>query len=179
MKIFPLIPPVQASGLFYSNTTVPGGNTVANTASETAFTSSYTIPANSLKAGDVIRVKLWGVYSTAALAPTLTGKIKFGSTVMLNTGALTSVALVSNGGFLVDASFVVQAIGGSGSIDAQGFAEFATAATTGLSVNVANTSAITVDTTTTQAVTATVTWGTASASNTITLRQMIVEKMSM
>jgi hypothetical protein len=170
-----LIPP-RSVGLLYSNATV--GSAIANTTSETAFASAYTIPANSLKVGDVLRIKLWGVYSTAAVAPTITGKIKFGSTVMLNTGALTSVALVSNGGWFMDASFVVQAIGGSGSIDAQAYAEFSTAATTGLSVNVANTAPITVATNAAQAITATVTWSLASASDSITLRQMIVEKLA-
>jgi hypothetical protein len=135
------------------------------------------LAANSLAVGDVLRIRLWGVYSTAALAPTLTGKIKFGSTTMLNTGALTAVALVSDGGWSVNADFTVTAIGAGGTVESQGYAEFATAATTGLSVNATNTAAVSLDTTASQAITVTVQWSASSASNSITLREMSIEQM--
>jgi hypothetical protein len=166
-----------AATLNYANATIPGGNTIASTAAETAFSSSYTIPANDLAVGDVLRLKLWGTYSTDIIAPTITGKVKFGSVVMLNTGALTTIAGVTNAGWTAEASFIVQSIGGAGAIDAQGSAFFATAATTTLSVIVDNTATVAVDTTTTEAITVTITWSASSAANTITLRQMILEKM--
>lgn len=161
--------------LVYSNTTVPAGNTVANTAAETAFTSSYDIPANTLVVGDVIRIKLYGVYGTdAILAPTIRGKVKLDSTIMLDTGAVTAIVGITNGGWWAEGVFVVQTIGAAGTIEAQGFAEFATAATTGLSVNAENTAPITIDTTVAQTISVTVEWGTADADNTITLREMTV-----
>lgn len=166
---------LSAIPLLYSNTSIPGGNTIANTSSETAFSSSYTIPANTLVAGEVIRVKLWGTYGTTTIAPTLTGKFKIGNTVVLNTGALTAVINLTNEGWFVDISLLVQSTGSSGAADVEGYAEFASAATTGLSVNIPNTSTYTIDTTTNQTLSTTITWSSANASNTITLRQMSVE----
>lgn len=162
-------------GLVYANTDVPGGNTVASTAAETAFTSSYTIPAGTLGAGDVVVVRLTGLYGTNAVPPTLTLKLKLGSTTMLSSGALTTVGAITAGGWTSDAHFVCQTAGASGTIEAQAFAEFSTAATTALTVNIKNSAAITVDTTVDEALTVTAQWGTSDAANTITLREMIVE----
>jgi hypothetical protein len=171
---------ISGSGpLVSANSSVPAGNTIASTAAETAFNSSYTIPANSLSVGDVLRVKVYGVYSTDTIAPTIIGKVKFGSVVMLTTGTINSlVGTSSNLGWWAEAEFIVQSIGASGAIEAQGYAEFATAATTGLSVNLTNTAAKTVDTTVSQAITVTIQWGTSSAANTISLREFTVEKLN-
>lgn len=159
----------------FVNITVPSGNTIANTTTETAFASTYTIPANTLEVGDIIRIKLWGVYSNTLTPPTVIGKVKIGSTVFATTGTITGGAAASNAGWSGEESIVVQSIGSSGVVDAQAFLEFATAATAALTINVPNASTLTLDTTADQAITVTVQWGTASASNTITLRQMIVE----
>ncbi len=184
---FPLPGPVGPQGpiglpgsdtLLYSDGTVPAGNTVANTVTETAFASTYTLSANSLVVGDVLRITMTGLYSTDVLAPTLTGKLKLGGTTVLNTGALTAVAAVTNGGWTMTAWLIVTAIGAGGAFEAQAYAEFATAATTALSANVTNTAAVSINLATTEAITATVQWSAASASNTITLRQMAIEKLS-
>lgn len=159
--------------LVYANTTVPAGNTVTST-SETAFTSSYTIPAATLAAGDVVRVKLFGVYSGTVL-PSIRGKMKFGSTVLLDTTAISGLVTGTNMGWWAEGLFVVQTAGASGAIESQGFAEFGTAATTGLSVNTPNSAAITVDTTASQAVTVSIQWGVGGTAQTITLREMTVE----
>ncbi len=165
-----------ASALAYANTTVPAGNTVANTATETVYASSYTIPANSLVAGSVIRLTLYGVYSTALVAPSIRVKIKFGSTIMLDTGVISPlVAGDTNVGWSATATFIIDSIGASGAIESQGVMLFQTSTTASATTNVENTAAITVDTTTAQAITATIQWGTASASNTSTLREMVIE----
>src|SRR5258706_674206 len=168
--------PAVSGALVYEDGTVPGGNPVASTAAETPFTSSYMLPANTLAVGSVIRVKLYGLYSTALTPPTLVAKLKAGGTTLLTTGSLTTIGSLTNTGWWAEGALIVTAIGASGTIEAQGYAEFATAATTGLSVNLTNTAAIgSIDTTATQALTVTVQWGTSSASNTITLREMTVD----
>ena len=169
---------VLGTSILNANTSIPAGNTIANTTTETAFTSSYTIPANALVAGSVVRIKLWGTYGTTVVSPNLTGKLKIGSQTLLNTGALSAAINLSNAGWFADASILVQSIGAGGVVDAQGFAEFASAATTGLSVNIPNTATFTVDTTVTQALTVTIQWSAANAANTITLRQMVVEVLN-
>ena len=165
-----------ASILKYQDGTVPVGNTIANqSGSDVAFTSSYTIAANTLIVGNVIRINLQGIYGTNIVAPTITGKIKFGATTMVSTGAVSSIAGVTNGGWTGYADFIVTAIGAGGTVESQGFLEFSTAATTALTVNLANTAAIALDTTAEKIITVTVNWGTSNAANTITLRTMTVE----
>lgn len=181
----PGLPVEWASGgggspLVYVNTSVPAGNTVANTAADTAFTSSYTIPAGQLDVGTVVRVKLYGVYSTdAAAAPTIRLRLKLGATTMIDTGAVTTVVSTSNRGWSAEATFTVTTDSATGVIEAQGFAEFETAATTALIVNMENIAAVSpIDTTSALALTATLQWGTADADNTATLREMTVEVMN-
>lgn len=165
--------------LVYSNTTVPAGNTVTNTTLETFFTSAYTIPANTLAAGMAIRVKLFGVYSTGLVAPSLTLKIYFGSTLMIASGALTTIASITNDGWSAEGLFIVQTIGATGSVEAQGWSEFSTAATTALLSNMDNAAPITVNTTINETVQTSVQWGgTVNASDTITLREITIEIMS-
>ena len=163
------------STLLYSNTTVPGGNTVANTTTPTAFTSSFAIPAGSLAVGQVLRFRMWGVYGTALVAPTITVQLLFGATVVSTTGAITAVSSITNGGWLGIIDLIVTAIGSSGSVESQGYGEYSTAVTTGLSVNMANTAAVgSINFNASQTATVVVTWGTASASNTITLREFTI-----
>ena len=165
--------------LVYVNTTIPGGNTVANTSVETFFTSSYTVPANSLAIGTVLRIKLFGVYSTGVVAPSLILKVYFGATVLIASGTLTTVANITNDGWSAEGLFTVQGIGSSGTIEAQGLSEFSTASTVVLFVNMDNAAPVTVDTTINEAVRASVQWGgTVNASDTITLREMTVEVMT-
>lgn len=165
--------------LVYANTTVPAGNTVSNTSSETFFTSSYTVLANTLAIGTVLRIKLFGVYSTGVVAPSLALKIYFGATVLIASGTLTTVAGVTNDGWSAEGVFTVQTIGVAGTIEAQGLSEFSTASTAVLFVNMDNTAPITADTTINETVRASIQWGgTVNASDTITLREMTVEIMS-
>lgn len=162
--------------LAYADGSVPAGNTIANTAAQTAFASSYTLPANSLSVGSTIKLKLYGVYSTALAAPTITVVLKIGTVTVLTTGVISAlVPATSSLGWLAEATLIVTAIGASGTIECQGFGEFDTSVTAGLMINLTNTAAQAIDTTAGKAITVAVTWGTASASNSITLRVMTVE----
>lgn len=159
--------------LAYVNVSVPGGNTVANTVTETAFASTYTIPANALQQASVINVKAAGVYSTDATPPTVRIRVKLGSTTILDSGVVTLLA-VTDSGWWLDGQAAIFAAGGSGSLDAQGLFVLNTGSGTSLAINLENTAAISIDTTANQAVTITVEWGTADADNTITMRQMAI-----
>ena len=162
----------------FAQTTIAGGDTIANSTSETAFTASNTLSANSVSVGDVFTCNLSGVFSTAVVAPSLTIKIKLGSTTMLSTGSFTTIAGISNLGWYTEAKFTVQSIGSSGSIEAQGSSAFSTAAAAAMTINMSNTSALTIDTTASQAITATIQWSSASASNTITVREFFIQKLT-
>ena len=168
----------NGSGLSYENITVPAGNTVANTTTKTAFTSSYTIPANTLQVGSVIRIRVFGVYSTNVVAPNIIATVNLNGTDYLTTGSITAVAAVTNGGWNGEGLFVIDSIGVSGTIEAQAFLNFATAATTSLSVSLTNTSTQTIDTTINQVITLSAQWSAANASNSVTLREITIDVLN-
>lgn len=163
-----------AARLMYADGSVPGGNTVGNTTAETAFASSHTIPANRLAVGMAIRITLAGRYSTDVIAPTIRIRVKIGGTTAADTGSVTATAALSNSGWQANFFGVITAIGVGGSIECFCPFTLATAATTVQQVENSQGS-ISIDTTGTLAITVTAQWGTAHASNTITLRTMAVE----
>src|ERR1019366_3695262 len=90
--------PQTGSRLLYSNITVPGGNTITNTLAATAFTSTFTLAANSLVAGQQIRLRIFGLYGTSIVAPNVTLAVKLGATAVGTTGAITTIASVTAAG---------------------------------------------------------------------------------
>jgi|CXWL01.1.fsa_nt_gi hypothetical protein len=141
----------------YSNTSVPGGNTVGNTVDETTFSSSYTIPANSLAVGDVIRVTAHITYAMDGVNCMLA--LKCGGQVCVLAGTTDSAG--ESAWITIQADLLVLAIGASGSLDTQ-----SGSLAGGLP---------TVDTTGTLAITMTADKDSAAAGNDVTLRQLIVE----
>jgi len=151
--------------------------TVANTTSETTLVSTgegaLTIQKNSFAAGKTFKVKAMGFYSTTG-TPTITFKFKAGSTVLVNSGALATSNDTSNAGFSFEALVTVYSVGASGTTYGQGVC---------IQDNLApqlatNTSTVTLDTTVNQALNLTVTWSAASASNTITLTNLVIEELN-
>ena len=162
------------NGLVYANTTVPAGNTVANTVANTQFASAYQIPANTLQVGDVIFVRAWGVYGTVAAAPTLTLAVRLQLNVAVTTGAITTVAPLTNVGWMLEAQLHITSLGAGGTVEAQGYTSLSTAATTVQAVHMPNTAALALNTTVVRSLNIAAQWGTANAANTITLRNFSV-----
>lgn len=158
----------------YSDASVPGGNTISNTSSEVAFTSAYTIPANTLVAGQSLRLKLYLIYNCIVGSQVVELKVKIGSQTVLDTGLVTLIGPMTNGGMAVDADLFVTAIGASGSIEAQGASQLGAPAS-GSSINLTNTAPYTVNTTINEAITFTWQFTTANAGNNVTLRAARVE----
>ena len=161
--------PPGGSSLVYADASVPGGNTVANTVTETAFASTYTIPADGLTVGTVVRIKVAGVYSTdAAVAPTLTLRFDIGGTTMLSQ-AITLDIGETNAPFHADITGVVSVSGASGEIEHHGVLTVDQ-----VDYQLSATSTTSIDTTGTLAVEVTAQWGAADADDTVTLREMAV-----
>jgi hypothetical protein len=165
------------NGPVYANTSA--GTAVSNTTTETNLLSGYTIAANDCVPGRTYRVTAKGIYGTAGTAPTLNIKLKLGTTVLATTGATTTKASTTNRQWMLSADVICITTGASGSVEAAGSFVYTTAANAAASSDVhwemANTATVTVDTTTAQALTISAQWGTANASNTITVRQLIIE----
>lgn len=159
----------------YKQQSVAGGDTVANTAAQTNFASKLSIPANTLRVGQVLTLEVYGTYGTDAVtAGTITLRIKFGSTVLVTSGALTNVVSLSNRGWMARAVLTVISLGATGTIEAQGYAALATAISTAAIADLENTAVVTVDTTATQDLQVSVEFSVADADNTITQRALTV-----
>jgi Carbohydrate binding domain len=166
-----------SDGLVASNTSVPGGNTVASTASETNFASNYSIPANDCQPGRVYKVWARGVYGTTG-SPNLTLRVKIGTTNVGVTAAVPPGNSATNQGWSVDFNITCITMSSSGTVEGQGYAVISTgtaAANTDEMQNTAVSSAI--NFTTAQTLQLSAQWGTSSSSNTITLRQLVVESL--
>lgn len=151
--------------------------TVANTAAETSIlgtgVGTKTLPANFLVAGKTIRGKVRGILSDT-LTPTINIKVKLGATVIMQTTAVALITGLANAGFDLGFDMTCRTTGASGTV--MGGAMFFYAnGTTAQVLAGAGTAAVTVDTTSSQVIDVSVTWGTASASNTITGQTVTLE----
>ena len=165
--------PTDAIRLLYANTSVPVGNTIANTVAETAFASTFDLTANTLRAGQRILIEAMGVYGTTALTPGLTLKCKAGSVTLVTTGLLAALALVTGQAWHLRVSIVVHSIGAAGALEVQAELRLATTAGVTRNFTIPAVATIEVDTTATQAVTVTAQWDAADPANTITARQLV------
>jgi hypothetical protein len=162
----------------FVNTTVPAGNTVANTVVETAFSSTYSIPAKSAKVGTRYRITARGTLRTALSAPTITLRLKFAGVTVCATPAMTCGSTSSNDfGFQFVVDVVQNSIGGLAAVEAQGQAAVPRTSTVQDSHGAANTGPVAGDTTVARAISLTAQWSAAAINNSITLRQFLVEEM--
>lgn len=148
------------------------GTAIASTTDESAHSKSITIPANYLKAGQILRIWAAGHFSCTG-TPTLVNRIKLNLTsVGPPVSGGTAVAVegfacgsgVSTFAWRLESILVVRSVGASGSLSRSH--------QTSNNISMSN---ITVDTT--AAITAHVTsaWSASSASNTVTLTQLFAE----
>lgn len=155
--------------LFTQTTSV----TVANTVTETTLIGSgigtVTLPANYGQTGKTLLLEGFG-YHSAAAAPTIRVRIYKGATLLLDTG-------VGNSGNSTNALIQIRAQitwRSTTSVSAQGFYQEEGTGTPN-NFQMVNTAPVTVNATA-EALNITVTWGTASASNTITLSNLCIRE---
>jgi hypothetical protein len=169
------------------------GTAIANTTTETIIFPNITIPANYLADGRILRLTLYGRYSTTG-TPTMTFRARWGGsagTVIAASGAMVGGSAVTNAMWKMELMIQVRSNGSSGSVFATGSARLGAAATSTVgsatssaaddlmgSAGVATPAAVTVDLTADTALSVTGTWGTASASNTLTGHNYTLEAMN-
>lgn len=153
----------SSSSKFVQTATV----TVANTAAETTLlgtgVGSLVVKANTLVAGSMVSGTALGFHSAAG-SPTIRLRVYANSTLLLDTGAVSS-GNSTNATWEFRGWVTCRTAGSSGTVMPQGFYM-----ESGGGANVfgmVNTSPVTLDTTIDQTINFTVQWGTASASNTI------------
>lgn len=153
--------------------------TVANSTTETtligAGEGSVSLTKNSTLAGKTFKIKGYGVFSNTS-TPTLRLKVKLGSVTVLDSTAVTTTTAASNRLFEFEGVITVRSVGSSGTSFGQG--KLVEYASTGILFPMANTSTSAVDTTANLAFDVTAQWGSASASNTITLTNLVIEEVN-
>lgn len=156
-------PLAERRSIDLSDGVIVASTTVANTITETTI---YTEPiaANELHAGQVVKVRALGRYSTANGADTATIRLKVGGTTILSVSS--TAANVTNAPLDIEFIFTVRSDGVSGTIIGFGRVEL-----DNQGKSVASTSTSVVDTTIAEDVTITVQWSSADPSNTLSIDQ--------
>lgn len=153
--------------------------TFNNTAAETSLigtgVGTVTLPANFWAPGKTVRIAGMG-YLADTGTPTFTLKVKIGSVVVFNSGAITMPTLTGNQFLFVKAVLTCRTTGATGTVFCTIEAYCNNGATAVQSFNASvNTATSTVDTTASAALDVTGTWGTANASNAATSNTFTVE----
>jgi hypothetical protein len=174
---------------------VADGSAIANTTTETVIFPGIAIDANYFQDARAMRILAYGRHSTTA-TPTLTFRLRWagvGGTVMAASGAITCGSAVTAAMWALELIVVTRANGSSGSLfttgkvivgeDAANTVGSATnASAVGLmgSAGVATPAAVTLDLTAAPSggIVLTAQWSAASASNTLTGHQLLVESLN-
>jgi hypothetical protein len=142
--------------------------TVTATSEQTLLGSgagSLTIPANwFVSAGDSLKVEWAGRLTTTTVPGTQRVRLKFGSTVILDTGAYSLVGSITDASARMITTITARTVGASGTVIAESIFESTGVALVANEAKMINTATITVDTTATQAVGLTNLFDTASNS---------------
>ncbi len=163
-------------GIVYRSVAASGA--IAASSTETAFDKKYTIPANTMKPGDVYRVTFQGIATATNSTDTLTIKAYLGGltgTAIL-TGTATDVA--NNNIFAGVFTIVCRTNGASGTFVAVGYHTDVPAASGTATIGITEiTASTTVDTTAAQDIAVSAAWSSTNAGNSCRLDVMLVEKL--
>ena len=167
-----------AAGSAYASSTTPT-NVEGTLSNFVGFTGTAgTIPAGHLNAiGKAFRVKAGGIVGNT-VTPNLTLAFLLGTTAVATTGAVATATITGTSRFDFEATCVVTGTGASGTVMSFGRFSYYSTAPVVVSWGVANATpgtADTVDLTAAQACHFQATWGTSSASNTLTCTNFTVE----
>lgn len=170
---------------------IPPFNFAAGAAYNTSVTLtdvSPTPPINTrnlppLLPGSILRLTAWGTASNTG-TPTLQTGFYYGAvagTALVATTALTTTTAMTNWAWFLEYIGIVRSIGTSGTILGIGRHELPTSLTAFTARRVPETAlaVVTIDTTVGKDITTGATWGTSSASNTLTCHGMTAEVLNL
>jgi hypothetical protein len=172
--VAPLAPLHTSNGSAYANS-------VALT--DVSPTPAITIPANFLEPGSELEIRAHGEFSTTG-TPTLLLGFYYGGVAGVALGATAAITTASGAAsfpWMLEYRGVCRTNGGSGTINGMGRLYLGTSLVL-LSMNALPASAaartVTIDTTGAKAITVGAQWGTASASNTLTVNDISVKTVT-
>lgn len=148
--------------------------TVTNTTAETTFSNgTVTIPANTLKAGDQLRIRGTVRYPSTNSTDTAAVTVNLGATALVSFAALD----VANADVMFfDVTVNIRTIGASGTFTA--FGTYSAGVLGTATSRTATTLSTAIDTTVANTITVKVTWSVASTSNQAILSNLVVEEVS-
>lgn len=160
-------------GVVYGSTAASTALTASST--ETLLDTSYSIPASTLVAGSVIKVRFQGIATATNSTDTLTIKLYIGG--LSGTAVLTGTATdaTNNDIFTGEALIQIRTSGASGTMVAVASGNIVPAATRVAVPVFQITASTTIDTTAAQVVGVGAKWSTTSGSNSCRLDMMVVE----
>lgn len=150
---------------------------VTNTTSETVIDQFYTLPSENtitMITGLTIRLTAMGTISTGLISLGFRFRIRvggLGGVILADTGGLTILSSLTNGGWLAQSIMTVRDTGPTGLIQAQNYATMQS----GALLAMPTTSAVALDTTIANDITLTAQWTTATANNVFTMRSLFAE----
>lgn len=150
-------------GTLKSDATV---GTVTGAAGETTL-NSFQFFINEWYVGATIKVHAAGIYTTDDASANVAIKLKIGSTTYHTI--TTSAGTTTNAPWCIDWTFIVSAIGTSGTAES-----YASAKTNNVNQDSGSTGTQTIDTTAQQLLAVTATWASGSSGDSIKIRQFIV-----
>lgn len=157
--------------LLYSNVAASAAHT--NTVTAADFDKSVTIPANTLKAGDVLRIRGQVIATATNSTDTLTLLLTIGGTTIVTSGAVD----VANGDIgYFDAVVNIRTIGASGTMVATGVVALGVPGTVTAKPFLLGSTAI--DTTAALAIAINADWSVADAGNSCRLDILDVERLA-
>ena len=161
----------HAEPLKYS--AVAASTAVTNTVAATPFDKSATVPANTLKAGDVLRVRAQVIATATNATDTLLLAVTLGGTTIIATAA---VDVANNDIGYLDVLIAIRTVGAAGTVVAAGTQALGTPGT--VTAKPANLASTVVNTTVDLVLAVVATWSVANAGNSCRLDLLTVEKLS-
>jgi hypothetical protein len=167
------------SGKMYTN---PAAATaISNTTTETAFSTAFSIPANSLKVGSLIKIRYQGIATATNGSDTLAVKLYLATDT--TAGAIVGTALISHAAtdvsnsdvFTGEYELIVRTVGASGTVVGVGTYKSIPAAEGTMTVKDDILASTALDTTVSQIVAVSATWSAASSSDSVRLDFLRVE----
>jgi hypothetical protein len=165
--------PGVASLVAYANTAA--SSNVTNTTTETEFDTSYTFAPNSLRAGQLIKIRFQGIAPTTNSTDTLTIKLYIGGKAGTALLSMAATDVADNNVFSGEYVLVVRTDGASGTIVGCGTFKSVPAAEGTATYKDDILASTAIDTTAAQKIAVAATWSAASTSDIVRLDILTVE----
>lgn len=148
---------------------------ISNTTTETLFSTQYSVPKNSLSAGQLIKIRYQGIATATNSTDTLAIKLYIGGTSGTLLLSHTATDVADNNVFQGEYELIIRTIGASGTMVGCGTAKSVPAAEGTATYKDDILASTTIDTTAAQVIGVSATWSVASASNSVRLDFLRIE----